>query len=473
MTKITYPQFKGGNKVLDKQFVYDVLTVAMSTGGDLAEIFMENSAKDSIIMQNGKVEKANWGIDAGLGLRIIVGTSAIYAYTNNTSRESLLKLAKDAAAAVKAGNVNTVINNSTPIKFADTMVTPPEKVGKKTIVDILRSASDASYGYDPLVTQTSGTYMHKVQDVLIANSAGLWAEDTRINTRVFINAVASEGNEKQTGYQAPGAKGGFEFIETLDIPALGKDAARTAVTMLKADLCPSGKMPVIIDNAFGGVLFHEACAHSLEATSVAKGASTFSDKLGTVIASDIVNAVDDGTLPGVWGSLNIDDEGTPTRRTTLIENGVLKSFLVDNLNGLKMNTPSTGSGRRESYRFAPTSRMTNTYILPGQSTPEEIIAATEEGLYAKQMGGGSVDPSSGDFNFAVLEGYMVRNGKIAEPVRGATLIGKGNDVLMNIDYVGNNFAPGQGMCGSLSGSIPTDVGQPMIRVKDLTVGGRK
>ena len=462
--------------MLDKQLVYDVLTAAMSTGGDMTEIFMENTARDTINMLNGQVEKANWGIDSGLGLRIIFGTSAVYAYTNNTTRDSLIKLAKDAAQAVKASiksgsNITEVINNATIQKFADTVAILPNN--KKAIVDVLRSASEASYAFNPLVTQTSGTYLHVAQDVLIANTKGIWAEDSRVRTRLLIQAVASEGNEKQTGYLTPGAKGGFEFIETLNVPEIGKDVAKTAVTMLKADLCPSGKMPVIIDNAFGGVLFHEACAHSLEATSVAKGASTYTGKLGEAIAEPCVTAIDDGTLPGQWGTLNIDDEGAPTRRTTLIENGVLKSYLVDYLNGLKMNTPSTGSGRRESYRFAPTSRMTNTYILPGQDKPEDIIAATENGLYAKQMGGGSVDPASSDFNFAVLEGYMIRNGKIAEPVRGATLIGKGNDVLRNIDRVADNFDYAQGMCGSISGSLPTNVGQPTIRVKELTVGGRK
>jgi len=464
--------------LLDKQLVYDVLTVAMSTGGDLAEVFMENTVKDSITMLNGQVEKANWGIDSGLGLRVIFGTSFIYAYTNNTTRDSLLKLAKDAAQAVKASiagnpNVKQIIDNTQPAKFADVVTTPPEKVGKKVIVDVLRSASASSYEYDPLITQTSGDYIHVNQNVLIANTNGIWAEDNRVRTRIMLRAVASSGNEKQTGMQSPGAKGGFEVIEAQDVPALGKEAARTAVTMLKADLCPSGKMPVIIDNAFGGVIFHEACAHSLEATSVAKGASTFTGKLDQLIANPCVNAVDDGTLPGQWGTLNVDDEGGKPRRNILIENGVLKTYLVDYLNGLIMNTPSTGSGRRESYRFAPTSRMTNTYILPGKDKPSDIISNTETGLYAAQMGGGSVDPSSGDFNFAVLEGYMIRNGKIAEPVRGATLIGKGHEVLLNIDCVADNFDYAQGMCGSLSGSVPTNVGQPMLRVKEMTVGGRK
>jgi len=466
--------------LLDKQLVYDVLTAALATGGDLAEIFMENTVKDSITMTNGLVEKANWGVDYGLGLRIITGTNAVYAYTNNTSRAALLRLAADAAQAVKAslkGEINIkgviTLDRSDRQLFADTVVIPGDKVKKTDIVERLRAASKASYAYDPLVTQTANSYSSITQDMFVANSNGLWAEDKRVRTRVFVEAVASEGNEKQTGYEAPGAKGGYELLDSIDIEGLGKEAGRIAVTMLKADLCPSGKMPVIIDNAFGGVIFHEACAHSLEATGVAKGASVFCGKMGEKIAADCVTAIDDGTLAGEWGSINIDDEGGKTRRTTLIENGVLKSYLVDYLNGLRMGMPSTGSGRRESYRYAPTSRMTNTYILNGSSTTEEIIAGTETGLYAKKMGGGSVDPSSGEFNFAVLEGYMVRNGKIAEPVRGATLIGKGQDVLMDIDRVGDNFAHAPGMCGSISGAVPTNVGQPMVRVKEMTVGGRK
>jgi TldD protein len=270
----------------------------------------------------------------------------------------------------------------------------------------------------------------------------------------------------------PGRLSGLEFYDGFDCPALGKKAAGIAVAMLNAAFCPSGKMPVVIDNGFGGVILHEACVHGLEATSVAKNASVFCGKLGRKIASDIVTAVDDGTMPNEWGSINIDDEGSKTRRNVLIENGILKGYLVDRLNGLKMGMAPTGSSRRESYRFAPTSRMTNTFFTAGKDTPEDIIASTEYGLYAKKMGGGSVNPATAEFNFAVTEGYLIRGGKIAEPVRGATLIGKGNEVLMNIDRVSDNFALEQGMCGSESGQVPTTVGQPMIRVKELLVGGR-
>jgi TldD protein len=461
--------------LLDKQLVFDILTAAMETGGDMAEIFAENTERDTVSMVNGLVEKANWGIESGVGVRIIHGTNAVYAYTNRMDRPSLIKLAKEAAQAIKAGKQNAVIDRFEPLIFKDIhpYVKLPAGVDKRPVAERLREASQASYAYDPLITQTNNSYLGVVQDVLIANTKGLWAEDRRVRTRLMLEAVATSETEKQSAHLGPGARRGYEFVEGLDVRALGREAAETAVTMLKADLCPSGRMPVLIDNGFGGVIFHEACGHGREATSVAKKASVFADKLGQMIASPVVTAIDDGTQPNDWGSLNIDDEGAFTQKNILIENGVLKSYLVDYLNGLKMEMPSTGSGRRESYKFAPTSRMTNTYIANGKEKKEAIIADTEYGLYCKQMGGGSVQPSTGEFNFAVLEGYMVRGGKIAEPVRGATLIGKGSEVLLDIDRVADNMTQAQGMCGSFSGSIPTNVGQPLIRVKQMTVGGRK
>ncbi len=243
--------------------------------------------------------------------------------------------------------------------------------------------------------------------------------------------------------------------------------------MLGANPCPSGQMPVVIDNEFGGVIFHEACGHGLEATSVAKGTSVFAGKIGQKVASDVVTAVDDGTIENYWGSSNIDDEGTPTRKNILIENGVLKGYMIDKLNGRRMGMESTGSSRRQSYKFAPTSRMTNTYIAEGKSSLEEMIGGMERGIYAKYMGGGSVNPATGDFNFSVMEGYLVENGEVKEPVKGATLIGNGPNVLMKIEMVGNNLAHGQGMCGSISGSIPANVGQPAIKIKQMTIGGTK
>ena len=425
-------------------------------------------------MVNGTVEKATSGVDGGVGVRIFNGTDAVYAYTNDTSADNLIRVARTAAAAMKkasavkpGGFIDKTVENRHPVRIM------PEAVQKREVVPLLRDASESAFGYDPLITQTNGSYADTVQHVLIVNSDGCWAEDTRIRTRLLFSAVASSENEKQTGTFSPGASRGFEFYETLDIKTLAREAAQTAVTMLKADFAPSGRMPVVLDDGFGGVIFHEACGHSLEATSIAKGASVFCDKLGQTIAAPIVTAIDDGTMPNEWGSVNIDDEGETTRRNVLIENGVLKSYLIDRLNGLKMGMASTGSSRRESYKYAPTSRMTNTFICPGASSREEIIASVGYGLYAKKMGGGSVMPATGEFNFAVVEGYMIRDGKIAEPVRGATLIGKGSEVIMDIDMIsGGTVVLAPGVCGSISGGVPTNVGQPLLRVRELTVGGK-
>lgn len=463
--------------MIDDKVIANIFELALVNGGDLAEIFAERRESNSVNMINGVVEKANWGVDAGVGLRIIYGTNAIYAYVNEFEAEKLYALAKEAADALKVlANIvsadNAININRISAKNAHPFLVLPSSAKKTDIVARLREASDASYKFDKSITQTAGGYAAEIQDVLIANSKGVCVEDRRIRTRVALSAVASDANEKQTGSESPGARKGYEFLESLNMRELGESAARVASTMLRANYAPAGKMPVVIGNAFGGVIFHEACGHSLEATGVAKGASEFAGKKGELIAAPCVTAIDDGTIPNSWGSLNIDDEGAPTQKNILIKDGVLTSYLIDALGGIRMGEASTGSGRRESYKYAPTSRMTNTYIDNGANTPEEIIASTDYGLYAAKMGGGSVEPATGDFNFAVLEGYMIRNGKIAEPVRGASLIGRGGEVLKNIEMVGNDLERAQGMCGSISGAVPTDVGQPTIKVKELTVGGR-
>ncbi|OQB20448.1 MAG: protease TldD [Firmicutes bacterium ADurb.Bin182] len=314
--------------------------------------------------------------------------------------------------------------------------------------------------------------MDEDKRVLVCNSEGVFAADRRPRTRLFITAVASKGDDAQRGYLSYARGMGFEAYDEADIESLAIRAAKMAVTMLHAPECPAKVAPVVIGGGFGGVIFHEACGHSLEATSVAKGNSVFAGKLGEQIASRIVTAVDDGTIPGEWGSINMDDEGTPSQRNVLIENGVLKGYMIDKLGGRRMGMKPTGNARRQNYTFAPTSRMTNTFIAPGKDDDEEMIRTLGEGLYAASMGGGSVNPLTGEFNFSVDEGYWIKNGKIVSPVRGATLIGKGADVLMKIDRVGKKMWMEHGMCGSLSGSIPNNVGQPRIRVSEITIGGK-
>ena len=460
--------------MLEKSLVEKILNEALSTGGDFAEIFVEKKNNCGLYMIDGKIESSLSGRDFGIGIRIFKDLYSVYGYTNDMTEENLLKTARKIAEAVKGTRADITINLlKQDIENYNKIEIYPETVLKKNKIDIMRRGYAAAKEYDSEISQVRVSYSDSKQNILVANSEGIWAEDERVRGRIRIESVASNGTEMQTGSMGPGASKGFEFFEKMDVESYGREASRIAKTILHADYSPSGKMPVIIDNGFGGVIFHEACGHGLEATSVAKGNSVFAGKIGEMIASPVVSAVDDGTIPNEWGTINIDDEGTPSRRNLLIENGILKGYMIDKLNGRRMGMASTGSGRRESYKYAPTSRMTNTFILNGKSSLDEMISSVEKGIYAKYMGGGSVNPATGNFNFAVMEGYLIENGKITSPVRGATLIGSGSEILKKIEMVGNNLAYGQGMCGSVSGSICTNVGQPAIKVSEITVGGRK
>lgn len=460
--------------MLEKSLVEKILNEALSTGGDFAEIFVEKKNNCGLFMIDGKIESSLSGRDFGIGIRIFKDLYSVYGYTNDMTEENLLKTARKIAEAVKGTRADITINLlKQDIKNYNKIEIYPETVLKKNKIDIMRRGYAAAKEYDSEISQVRVSYSDSKQNILVANSEGIWAEDERVRGRIRIESVASSGTEMQTGSMGPGASKGFEFFEKMDIESYGREASRIAKTILHADYSPSGKMPVIIDNGFGGVIFHEVCGHGLEATSVAKGNSVFAGKIGQMIASPVVSAVDDGTIPNEWGTINIDDEGTPSRRNLLIENGILKGYMIDKLNGRRMGMASTGSGRRESYKYAPISRMTSTFILNGKSSLDEMISSVEKGIYAKYMGGGSVNPATGNFNFAVMEGYLIENGKITSPVRGATLIGSGSEILKKIEMVGNNLAYGQGMCGSVSGSICTNVGQPAVKVSEITVGGRK
>ncbi|NCU17936.1 TldD/PmbA family protein [Pallidibacillus pasinlerensis] len=462
--------------MLSPSVIEDVLTATLSTGGDFSEVFVEDRFSNNMTLQSGRLEKSISGRDFGVGIRIFKGLQSVYAYTNDFTIEGLIKAAKTAAQAIQGAfsDKTTIIPlEKEIIQTAHPIELMPNSVEKTRKLAVLRKANDIVTNYHESISQAVIRLIDEEQNVLIANSEGKFVEDKRVRSRLAIMAIASKGTDMQQGFYGPGAHAGFEYIENLDLNHYAKEAARIAVTMLNADPAPSGKFPVIIDNEFGGVIFHEACGHGLEAEAVAKNNSVFANKVGEKVASDLVTYIDDGTLTNEWGSINIDDEGEKARKNVLIENGILKGYMIDKLNGRRMGTESTGSSRRESYRFAPTSRMTNTYIAPGESTPEEIIANTEYGIFAKYMGGGQVEPATGDYNFAVQEAYLVENGKITKPLRGATLIGNGAKTIQKIDMVGNNLGHGAGMCGAMSGSIPVNVGQPMVRVSEITVGGRE
>jgi TldD protein len=459
--------------LIESRILESVLEAALSRGGEFAEVFIEDKWKTQLEMIGGKLENALSGREFGIGLRIVKGVNSFYAYTNDTETDALIHFAKKLSAMAGAGDYAASVRLSA-LQYEEKHQYHrlPDTVDVKEKLQWIRQISERASGYDPMIHQTVVTYMDEDQKVRIANSEGLLVDDRRVRTRTSVTCVAEHEGEMHSANQNHGGLAGFELYQVLNPDTLALSAAETAVTMARAGYAPSGRFPVVIDNGFGGVIFHEACGHGLEATFIAKGTSVFTDKLGEAVASDLVTAIDDGSMANGWGSGHVDDEGTPTQRNVLIENGILKSFLVDRVNGSKIGMATTGSSRRQSYKFAPTSRMSNTFLAPGTSTLKGIISDTDYGLYAKNMGGGSVNPATGEFNFSVTEAYMIRGGQIAEPVKGATLIGTGSEILKKIDRVADNLAYGYGMCGSASGSIPAIVGQPAIRVSEITVGGR-
>lgn len=459
--------------MISKDVCQRVLQKAVSTGADYAQLFAERSTDHAVHMVASQVDSIRDAVTAGAAVRVYKGLRSVMATTTDKSEAGLLRCAEQAAEALGQGTAQIeivlrerVVANAHPVQIV------PSSVHNARKVEILKEGYFAAKDYHAAISQVTGSLQDVDRNILIADSDGLYTQDRQIRTLMTINAVAQIDGETQTGFYAPGRQMGLEMFDEVNPKDVGLRAARQAVTMAGAGYCPAGVMPVAIENGFGGVIFHEACGHSLEATAVAYGRSQFADKLGQQIANPKVTAIDDGTIPGAWGSINIDDEGHPGQKNVLIENGILKSFMIDHFNARRMGMEPTGNGRRQSYSYTPTSRMTNTYIAPGQDRNEDIIGSIEKGLYAKSMGGGSVNPVTGEFNFSVDEGYMIRNGQICEPVRGASLVGKGSQILQDIDMVGTQMDMGQGMCGSSSGSVPTNVGQPLIRVSSITVGGR-
>lgn len=461
--------------MLEKSVVERVLEKALESGGDFAEIFVEKSRASNLSVAKGKVDASSSHLVFGAGIRLFKDEFYSYATTNDLSEKGLMLAAKAAADAIVGKRIISKINLITqPIENNHQCLINPNKIAKSDKVDLIRRFSELGYKENPKVSRVDVGFTDKVQEILVANSEGVWAEDKRIRSRLGFMPMVEDGEKRFSGSWLRGMLQGYEMTDDIDIEAVVAKTVKENLEMLYAKNCPAGKMPVVLAREIGGVLFHEASGHALEATSVARKASVFTDKIGEKIASPLVTLVDDGTIPNYWGSTNIDDEGMKTQRNVLIEKGVLKNYLVDKFNSRIMKMAPTGSGRRESYDFAPTSRMNNTFIMNGDSTPEEVISNTEHGIYAAQISGGSVNDASGDFNFSVSRAYLIENGKITEPVKGAKLIGSCGDILQKVDMVGNDLKiSGSGQCGSKSGWVPVCQGTPTMRVASMTVGGQK
>jgi len=463
--------------VLDQALVGDVLRRARQGGADLAELYVERWRRRAMRVLSGEVKEATGGLEYGAGLRLFYGTEVVYAYTNDLSPASLLEVAdtlvrlKGSAGQVDAQGIGGLDFRKTVAQGLHAPQIPFTAKDKRYRLErILEAEAGARVG--PQIKQVQTNLLEWEQEVLVATSEGAWAEDRRVRTRLVVTAIAQDESGMQTGSAGPGLSVGLELFECYPPAEVGRKAGLQALTNLRAKPAPAGTMPVVIGNGFGGVIFHEALGHLLETTSVAKKASVLSDKLGEKVASDCVTYIDDGTTPHGWGSQEFDDEGMPTERTVLIENGVLKSYMVDRLGSLLTGYRPTGSGRRQDYTFAPTSRMRNTFIAPGNTPKEKLFEGIEYGLYAADMGGGQVRPGSGEYNFGVKEGYIIRHGRIEEPVRGAMLVGKGPESIQKIVAVSDDLETGPGMCGSLSGSLPVEVGQPHLLISEIVVGGQ-
>ena len=460
--------------MLDANIVNRTLAAAMRTGADFAEIFAEDRRSSSAILDDGRVEEVVSGRDRGAGIRVVVGETTGFAHTADLSEPGLVAAAGAAAAAARrSGGARRVVEvSSLDVPRPLTVRVPPEEVPKSTKVALLTSADAAARSTGAAITQVSARYGDGRRRILVADSDGLFTSDDQVRTLFSVSCVASGDTGMQTGRESAGRTAGFELFDLYDVEEMARLAARRALTKLTARPAPSGEMPVVVGPGGGGVLFHEACGHGLEADLVSKSASVFAGRIGERVAAPMVTLVDDGTMAGEWGHYGIDDEGKPAARNVLISDGVLTDYMWDRLRARKEGRASSGNGRRQSYQHLPMVRMTNTYIDNGDANPDDIVADTPHGVYVAQLGGGQVNTATGDFVFGMTEAYLIENGRITAPIREGNLIGNGPEVLTRIDALGNDFAMGSpGTCGKDGQGVPVGDGTPTLRVTALTVGG--
>ncbi len=459
--------------MLDGFDIPKILKTSLKNGGDFAEVFYEHVQPISIVCEDGKIEKIISGIDVGIGLRVIYSNKTAYAYTNQLTNEGLLEVA-DAVSTACQGKVFekdiSLVKKSAEIAHAIKRL--PQEVSIDEKVSLVKRANDVARSWDKRIKQVKVVYSDSVRSIAVANTTGDLTEDYRTGTMFLVQVVATENDVIQTGYEPVGGVIGFELFDDNPPEKVAEIASARAVIMLQARKAPGGTMPVVLSSEAGGTMIHEAIGHGLEADLTQMGLSVYSGRIGEEIASPLVDVVDDATLANKRGSYVFDDEGVHAQRTLLVEKGVLKGYLYDRLSAMKDLTQSTGNGRRESYRSRPIPRMSNTFILPGNMSPEEIVHSTAKGIFVKKMGGGQVNTVNGDFVFEVSEGYLIENGKVGEAVRGATLTGNGPQLLKEIDMVGDDFGFGIGTCGKDGQGVPVSDAQPTLRIPEIIVGGK-
>ena len=458
--------------MLDEAVVARVLAEALGRGGDLSELYVEERASTVLTLDDSRVEKVSSGRDAGAGVRVLAGERASYAYTNVLEEPALREAARAARAGLE-GSTGRVSSDLRRIQapISHPVALPPGEVDAAAKAAALIAADEAGRAEGEAVRQVSANLLDVRQRVMVATSEGLWSEDDRTRVRIAVNVAAARDGQIATGFEAPGHSGGFELLDAFPPRRLGAQAARKALTMLDARPAPAGEFPVVLAPGTGGVLIHEACGHGLEADTLVKQASVYAGREGERFGSESVTIVDDATDVGAWGSFGVDDEGTPAQRTVLFDRGVLVGHMSDIRSARRIGHAPTGNGRRESYAHLPIVRMTNTYLLPGPTSPEEIIASVERGVYAATFSGGEVNPANGNFVFGMSEAYMIESGELAYPIKGANLIGNGPQVLGVIEAIGSDFGRKEGVCGKDGQHAPVTNGMSTVLLRKMTVGG--
>lgn len=449
-----------------------VLGTALERGGEFAEVFVEDRSTRSAMLDQRRVEELSSGRDRGAGIRVVVGDTTGFAHTADLSERGL-RTAAEAAASVARGGGGGVreVALETLADYPTHAIILPSDVDKAKRIELLLHADDVARSEGSAITQVQVGLGDSIRRFMVANSDGVFAADHQVRTRFNVICVATGDTGMQTGYQPVAATRGFETLSPDAVAQAARGAARQAITKLDARPAPSGDLPVVLAGGSGGILFHEACGHGLEADAIMKNASVYAGKVGERVASPLVTLVDDGTMVGEWGYLAVDDEGRPSGRNVLIENGVLTDYMWDFLRARKEGRVSSGNGRRQSYQHLPMVRMTNTFLLEGESDPDEIVAQTPYGVYVAQLGGGQVNTATGDFVFGMTSAFLIENGKITAPLRDCNLIGNGPETLQRVDAVAADFSMTPGTCGKDGQSVPVGTGQATMRLSSVTIGG--
>jgi TldD protein len=458
--------------LVEREILEAALAAALERGGEFAEVFVEDRRTSSALLDQRRVEELSSGRDRGAGIRVVVGETTGFAHTADLSEASLVQAARAAAGVARGGGGGVREVRLGPIdEHPSRADLEPGHVDKERKIELLRHADEVARAQGTAISQVQVALGDSTRRFVVANSEGVFAADHQVRTRFNVSCVATGDAGMQTGYRPIAATRGFEVLSSEAVAEAARGAALQAITKLEARPAPSGEFAVVLAGGSGGILFHEACGHGLEADAIMKRASVYAGKVGQLVASPLVTLVDDGTVDGEWGYLAVDDEGRPGARNVLIENGVLTDYMWDYLRARKQGRTSSGNGRRQSYQHLPMVRMTNTYLLEGEDDADGIVASTPYGVYVAQLGGGQVNTATGDFVFGMTSAFLIENGRITAPLRDCNLIGNGPDVLQRVDAVANDFSMMPGTCGKNGQSVPVGCGQATMRLTGVTIGG--